>query len=142
MEQIVQPYKFFCWRVAEAYMYYLMATNRRSVYRYETGDIEVSRHFLTPLLDGYLGDRKLPEWRAKFYVKLMTPFSEKVDPRAIICAGKVPQLNRRGIKYMNALLQEFSGMISDIGVKDDRGMLILPPKSEWVNLKCSDISFK
>lgn len=50
-------HKFFCWRVAEAYMYYLMATNRRPVYRYETGDIEVSRHFLMPLLDGYLGDR-------------------------------------------------------------------------------------
>ncbi|WGM06644.1 hypothetical protein [Arsenophonus nasoniae] len=51
-------HEFFCWRVAEAYMYYLMATNRRPVYRYETGDIEVSCHFLMPLLDGYLGDRK------------------------------------------------------------------------------------
>ncbi|MGG2139988.1 hypothetical protein [Symbiopectobacterium sp. RP] len=142
MEQILQPHEFFCWRVAEAYMYYLMATNRRPVYRYETGDIEVSRHFLMPLLDGYLGDRKPPEWRARFYVKLMTPFSEKPDPRAIICVGKVPQLNQRGIKYMNALLHEFGDMLSDIAVKDERGVLVLPPESDWANLKFSDVFFE
>ncbi|WP_334472404.1 hypothetical protein [Arsenophonus sp. PmNCSU2021_1] len=72
----------------------------------------------------------------------MTSFSEKADPRAIICAGKVPQLNHRGIKYMNALLNEFGDMISDIGVKDDRGMLMLPPESEWANLKFSNMSFE
>ncbi|HGJ5863824.1 hypothetical protein [Arsenophonus nasoniae] len=142
MKHSLLTHEFFCWRVAEAYMYYLMATNRRPVYRYETGDIEVSCNFLMPLLDGYLGDRKPPEWRAKFYVKLMTPFSEKADLRAIICAGKAPQLNRRGIKYMNALLHEFGNMVSDIGVKDDRGMLIFPPESEWANLKFSHISFE
>ncbi|QBY41918.1 hypothetical protein QE197_01480 [Arsenophonus nasoniae] len=134
MKHSLLTHEFFCWRVAEAYMYYLMATNRRPVYRYETGDIEVSRHFLMPLLDGYLGDRKTTEWRAKFYVKLMTPFSEKADPRAIICAGKIPQLNRRGIKYMNALLHEFGDMLSDIGVKDNSGMLILPRERECTNL--------
>lgn len=130
----VKTHEFFCWRVAEAYMYYLMATDRRPVYRYETGDIEVSRHFLMPLLDGYLGDRKPTEWRVRFYIKLMTPFSEKADPRAIICAGKVPQLNRRGIKYMNALLHEFGNMVSEIGVKDNSGMLILPRERKCTNL--------
>lgn len=104
MEQIVQPHEFFFWRVAEAYIYYLIATNRLPVYRYETGDIELSHHFLMLLIHDYLVDRTLPKWRAKFYVNLMMPFSEKVNPRAIICTGKVSQLNRRDIKYMNVLL--------------------------------------
>lgn len=129
------PHEFFCLRVAEAYMYHLMATNRRPVYRYASGDIEVSRHFLVPLLDGYLAERKPPYWRAKFYTKLLEPFSEKPDPRAIVSCGKAPLLTRRGIKYMNALLHEFGDMLSDIDLKDEYGCLRMPHEAEWADIK-------
>lgn len=126
-------HEFFCWRVAEAYIYHLMATNRRPVYRYESGDIEVSRHFLMPLLDGYLAERHPEEWRGKFYVKLLnndlTP-----DPRAVFCGGKPPLLSRRGIKYMNALVHEFGDMLEDIGGRDEKGRLTMPTEESYQSM--------
>lgn len=125
MEPIMRPHEFFAWRVAEAYVLYLMSTNRRPVYRYETGDIEVDRHFLMPLLDGYLGDRHNEGWRSRFYIKLLDN-DISPDSRSIFTGGKPPQLNRRGIKYMNALVHEFGDMLEDIGGRDEKGRLTMP----------------
>ncbi|WP_075180571.1 hypothetical protein [Pantoea sp. 1.19] len=122
----VKPHEFFAWRVAEAYVLHLMTTNRRPVYRYSSGDIEVDRHFLMPLLDGYLADRKPEEWRAKFYVSMLQKQSEP-DSRSVFTGGKPPLLNRRGIKYMNALVHEFGDMLEDIGRRDEKGRLTMPP---------------
>lgn len=121
----LKPHEYFAWRVAEAYVLYLMATNRRPVYRYSSGDIEVDRFFLMPLLDGYLADRKTEGWRGRFYLSMLQGLNE-TDPRSIFTGGRPPMLNRRGIKYMNALVHEFGDMLEDIGGRDEKGMLTMP----------------
>lgn len=123
-------HEFFAWQVAEAYVLHLIATNRRPVYRYETGDIEVDRHFLLGLLDGYLEERRDEEWRGRFYIKLLN-FDTSTDARVIFCGGKTPRLSRRGIKYMNALVHEFGNMLEDIGGRDDKGMLTMPREDHY-----------
>ncbi|CAK8739285.1 hypothetical protein SODG_002891 [Sodalis praecaptivus] len=140
MSNIPAP-ECFCWRVADAYMYHLMATNRRPVYRYQAGDIEVCRYFLCGFLDDHLSKISPPK-RAAFCLRLLEPFTLAPDPRAIICGGKAPMLNRRGIRYMNALMHQYGDTLMDVGIKDERGVLVLPPESEWANLKFSDVVFE
>lgn len=135
MDMQVEPYEFFGWRVAEAYVYHLVATWHRPIYRYETGDIEVSRHFLFGLLDGYLMDRKDTQWRARFYSMLLEPFDEKPAPNTVICGGKIPVLSKRGIRYMNALVHQYGDMLTDIGVQDEYGTLIPPESYSGVSLQ-------
>lgn len=125
MDVQVSSHEFFAMQVAEAYVLHLMATNRRPVYRYETGDIEVDRHFLAALLDGYLVDRRVPSWRARFYINLLNPNNEP-DRRSVFSGGKVPSLRRRGIRYMNALVHEFGDMLVDIGGRDENGRMTMP----------------
>ncbi|MEQ1977384.1 hypothetical protein [Xenorhabdus sp. SGI240] len=134
MDMSVKPYEYFGWRVAEAYIYHLVATWRRPVYRYETGDIEVSRYFLFGLLDGYLMDRRDAGWRARFYEKLLEPFDEKPALNTVICGGKVPVLSKRGIRYMNALVHQYGDMLTDIGVQDEYGTLIPPESYKGISL--------
>lgn len=117
---------FFCARVAEAYLLYLVATWRRPIYRYETGDIEVSISFLSGLLDGYPKDRMSDGYRARFYLKLLTEFDPTPAEGVVICGGKVPVLSKRGIKYMNALVHEYGDMLTDIGIMDEFGTLVPP----------------
>lgn len=125
MIQNLPTHEFFAWRVAEAYLLHLMAVNKRPVYRYSSGDIEVDRHFLMPLLDGYLAERKHESWRARFYIRLLE-INNDPDPRAVFCGGKPPKLNRLGLRYMNALVHEFGDMLEDIGGKDKEGRLTMP----------------
>lgn len=117
---------FFCSRVAGAYLLYLVSTWRRPIYRYETGDIEVSASFLAGLLDGYPKDRMSDGYRARFYSKLLMEYDPTPADGVVICGGKVPVLSRRGIKYMNALVHEYGDMLTDIGVTDEFGTLIPP----------------
>lgn len=130
MNYRIPPHEFFAWRVAEAYVLYLMSVNHRPVYRYETGDIEVDRHFLMPLLDGYLGERRDEEWRGRFYIRLLDN-DLRPDPRAVFCGGKTPKLSKRGIRYMNALVHEFGDMLEDIGGRDDDGRLTMPAEDYY-----------
>jgi hypothetical protein len=130
MNDYIKPHEFFAMRVAEAYVYHLMANNRRPVYRYVSGDIEVNRYFLMPLLDGYLADRYTEEWRGRFYIRLLNNDCSP-DPRSIFTGGKPPLLNRRGIKYMNALVHEFGDMLEDIGGRDESGRLTMPPEDYY-----------
>lgn len=44
----------------------------------------------------------------------------------MICGGKVPELSKRGIKYMNALVHGFGDMLEDIGDRDEYGLLTIP----------------
>lgn len=132
MNRDIPSHEFFAWRVAEAYVLHLMSTNRRPVYRYSTGDIEVSRYFLMPLLDGYLADKYTKEWRGRFYTKLLID-NFVADPRSVFCGGRPPLLNRRGIKYMNALVHKFGDMLEDTGGRDEEGRLTMP-KNEPVTL--------
>lgn len=117
---------FFCSRVAEAYLLHLVAIWRRPIYRYATGDIEVSHSFLWGLLDGYPKDRMTSSYRAKFYSKLLKKFDPTPAKGAVICGGKVPELSKRGIKYMNALVHGFGDMLEDIGDRDEYGLLTIP----------------
>jgi len=126
----IKPHELFAWRVAEAYVLHLMATNRRPVYRYESGDIEVDRYFLMPLLDGYLGERHDEDWRGRFYVRLLDN-DISPDPRAVFCGGKVPKLRRLGVRYMNALVHEFGDMLVDIGGRDSDGRMTMPPEEYY-----------
>lgn len=84
---------FACERVAEAYLLYLVAIWRRPIYRYETGDIEVSKPFLHGLLDGYLKDRMTESYRARFYYKLLKEIDSTPLKGVIICGGKIPGLS-------------------------------------------------
>ena len=117
---------FYCDRVAHAYLLHLVATWRRPIYRYELGDIEVDHTFLSGLLDGYPKDRMSDGYRAKFYSKLLKKFDPTPAKGAVICGGKVPELSKRGIKYMNALVHGFGDMLEDIGDRDEYGLLTIP----------------
>ncbi|PHM72268.1 hypothetical protein [Xenorhabdus sp. KJ12.1] len=110
-------------------------TWRCPIYRYETGDIEVSRCFLFGLLDGYLVDRKNAGWRARFYATLLEPFDEKPSPNIVICGGKVPVLSKRGVRYMNALVHQYGDMLTDIGMQDEYGTLIPPENDKGISLQ-------
>lgn len=120
-----KPHEFFAYQVAEAYVLYLMATNKRPVYRYSSGDIEVDRHFLSPLLDGYLAERKSEGWRCRFYESMLQKYHTP-DPRSVFTGGTPPKLNRRGVRYMNALVHKFADMLEDIGGRDSKGMPTMP----------------
>ncbi|KEA54658.1 hypothetical protein DT73_00400 [Mangrovibacter sp. MFB070] len=126
----IKPHEFFAWRVAEAYVLHLMSINRRPVYRYSSGDIEVDRHFLMPLLDGYLADRKSENWRRRFYVSMLQKANEP-DSRSVFMGGRPPLLNKRGIKYMNALVHEFGDMLEDIGGRDEAGRMTMPTDDDF-----------
>ena len=119
------PHEFFAGRVAEAYILHLMATNRRPVYRYESGDIEIDRHFLATFLDSYLDEKLSAPKRVSLYLRLLID-SEEPDPRAIFFGGKIPQLKRRGIFFMNAMLKRFGDMLTDIGGRDENGRMTMP----------------
>lgn len=119
---------FACERVAEAYLLYLVSVWRRPIYKYETGDIEVSKPFLHCLLDAYPKDRMTDGYRARFYSKLLKEFDAKPSKGVVICGGKIPELSKRRIKYMNALVHEYGDMLTDIGIKDEYGTLV-PPDS-------------
>ncbi|MGX8939416.1 hypothetical protein ACWWJF_22275 [Symbiopectobacterium sp. Eva_TO] len=43
---------------------------------------------------------------------------------------------------MNALMHQYGDTLMDVGVKDERGVLVLPPESDWANLKFSDVLFE
>ncbi|CDH26392.1 hypothetical protein [Xenorhabdus bovienii] len=128
MKDNVPPCDFFCSRVAEAYLLHLVATWRRPIYRYETGDIEVCKYFLWGLLDRCPKNRMNDGYRARFYSKLLKEFDATTIKGAVIHGGKVPELNSRGVKYMNALVHLYGDTLTDIGVQDEYGMLI-PPES-------------
>lgn len=126
---------FFCERVAEAYLLYLVSVWRRPIYKYETGDIEVSKPFLHGLLDGYPKDRMTDGYRARFYSKLLKEFDETPSKGVVICGGKIPELSKRGIKYMNALVHEYGSMLTDIGVSDEYGTLVLSDSHHYQNVR-------
>ncbi|EAP6364794.1 hypothetical protein NT945_004007 [Salmonella enterica] len=121
--------EFFALRVGEAYMYHAFSVHRRPVYRHDIGDIEINRHFIGGLLDHFLEPRLNPTRRARFYVRLLQSFRYSSDPRVIAQTGIVPQLSRRGLFYITALLHQYGDMLADIGVKDGRGMLITPQEA-------------
>ncbi len=124
----VKPHELFAHRVAEAYVLHLVSINRRPVYRYSSGDIEVDRTFLMTLLDGYLADRRDESWRFRFYLRLLDDSNTK-DARVVFSGGRIPKLSKRGIRYMNAFIHEFGDMLVDIGGRDEEGMMTMP-KSE------------
>ncbi|EFN7329667.1 hypothetical protein SB392_005381 [Escherichia coli] len=119
------PSEFFASQVAEAYVLHLIAVNRRPVYRYSSGDIEVNRHFLMSLLEGYLREKHNEEWRCRFYIRLLDR-SVITDPGVVFCGGKPPRLKRTGIRYMNALVHKLGDMLEDIGGKDADGRMTMP----------------
>ncbi|EBW8394016.1 KilA-N domain-containing protein [Salmonella enterica subsp. enterica serovar Florida] len=67
--------------------------------------------------------------RARFYVRLLQSFRYSSDPRVIAQTGIVPQLSRRGLFYITALLHQYGDTLADIGVKDGRGMLVTPQEA-------------
>lgn len=131
MKSPAEIHEFFVWRVAEAYLHYLISIHRRPVYRHECGDIEVDRHFLVGLLDGYLQQRHSLSWCGTFCRRLLLPLYELPDKRVIFIGGRAPVLNRRGIKYMNALVGMYGDMLVDFDLRDASGMLRLPSDEEF-----------
>ncbi|QGX91669.1 hypothetical protein EFZ10_08535 [Tatumella sp. TA1] len=119
-------HEFFCWRVAEAYCYYLLRNNQSLIYRHMFGDIQVNQHFISGLLDGRIGEKLNERSQATFYYKLLKPFDRTPDKNVIFVGGVAPELNRRGIRYMNSFLREFGMMLIDIGVKNVNGTISLP----------------
>ncbi|MBI6547253.1 hypothetical protein [Xenorhabdus lircayensis] len=134
MKDEISACDYACSLVAEAYLLHLVATWRRPVYRYETGDIEVCRYFLWGLLDGYPKERMNDGYRARFYSKLLKETEVTPIKGAVICGGKIPQLSKRGLKYMNALVHQYCDMLIDIGVQDEHGMLTLPESYNGIRL--------
>lgn len=118
--------EFFAMRVAEAYMYHTLALHRRPVYRHEVGDIGINRNVIAGLLDGYLSHKMAAKKRASLYIRFMKSLGGETDSRVVVPAGGVPELNKRGIRYVNALLHQYGDMYADLGVWDDRKILVLP----------------
>ncbi|HGT0431527.1 TPA: hypothetical protein ACMVL8_002407 [Yersinia enterocolitica] len=126
MRQEMQAHEFFCWRVAEAYCYYLIKHNDFLIYRHMFGDVQVNQHFIAGLLDGRLTDKFSTEGQAKFYYKLLKSFDRKPRSNVIFVGGVAPELNKRGVRYMNAFLHQFGMMLIDIGLKNSDGTISLP----------------
>lgn len=107
--------EFLAGRVAEAYMYYLIAVNGVNVDRYKTGDIEFSRDYLTHLLDGYIKDEKSPLQRLEFYKILLNKIdsNKPITANTIMVAGKVPPLSKLGMKFMDSFISSFGDMITE-----------------------------
>ncbi|MCH4257138.1 hypothetical protein NFF68_18600 [Proteus mirabilis] len=72
-------------------------------------------------------------YRARFYSKLLKEFDETPSKGVVICGGKIPELSKRGIKYMNALVHEYGDMLTDIGVRDEYGTLVPPDNCRYEN---------
>ncbi|MDX7999963.1 hypothetical protein FE394_12285 [Xenorhabdus sp. Reich] len=123
-------HEFFCWRVAEAYCYYLMKVNQSLVYRHLFGDIQVNQHFSAGLLDGRLSERLSPNSRTLFYGKLLVPYEKKPSERVVFIGGVAPELSKRGKRYMNAFLHEFGMMLMDLGIRENNGLYRLPIDEE------------
>lgn len=120
-EQTNETAECLAWCVAEAYMYYLVAINGRTIYRYETGNIEVSRDFLMDLLDSYLKEENYsPQQRSEIYTKFLKriDLDQSQSRNTIMVAGKAPQLSEQGIDYMNAFLGRFGEMITELGIQN------------------------
>lgn len=139
MEEVIRP-EFFAYRVAEAYMYHAIAKHRRPVYRHEAGDIAINPHFIVGLMDDYLARKLDAERRENFYLKLLTPFRELIinderDSRVIISTGVNPELNARGIRYLDAMLRIYGDMVMDINVKDHSGKFVIPENAGNVTFR-------
>ncbi|WP_099062400.1 hypothetical protein [Serratia sp. BW106] len=130
MSDKIPTHEFFCWRVSEAYCYYLLKHNQALVYRHMIGDIQVNQHFIAGLLDGRLNEKFSREGQAMFYFKLLKPFDRQPTENVIFVGGSALELNRRGIRYMNAFLREFGMMLMDIGVPEGNGHYRLPNEEE------------
>lgn len=126
MSHRMPTHEFFGWRVAEAYCYHLIKHNKKLVYRHMFGDIQVNQHFIFGLIDGRLNEKFSRKGQAAFYFKLLKSFDRKIDRNVIFFGGETPELNNRGIRYMNAFLHEFGMMLIDIGVKNADGTISLP----------------
>lgn len=122
---------FFCERVAEAYCYYLMKMNGDLVYHHMFGDIQINPHFIVGLLDGWSKARpkRNPEWWGIFLSKLLA-FGPEHRDNVIFVGGITIRLNKRGIRYLNAFLNDFGMMLIDIGVPEGNGRYRLPNEEE------------
>lgn len=114
-------------------MYHAFSLHRRPVYRHENGDIAINTHFIVGLIEGHLAVRMDPERRASFYSRLMIPIHETLsrdnrDRGIFVSAGVVPELTRRGIRYLNSMMHTYGDMIADVGVIDASGKFTLPEK--------------
>ncbi|WP_338882665.1 hypothetical protein [Xenorhabdus sp. TH1] len=123
-------HEFLCWRVAEAYCYYLMKINQSLVYRHLFGDMPVNQHFIASLLDGRISEKLPPNSQALFYSKLIEPFEKAIDERVVFVGGVASELSKRGKRYMNAFLHEFGIMLMDIGIREKNGLYRLPTDEE------------
>lgn len=118
--------EFFAMRVAEAYMYHTFALHRRPVYRHEVGDIGINRNVIAGLLNGHLSHKLSAKKRTSIYIRLMKALAGEADSRTVVSAGGVPELNKRGIRYVNAILHQYGDMYADLGVWDDKKKLVIP----------------
>lgn len=121
---------FFCERTSEAYCYHLIKVNRKLVYHHMFGDIEVDQHFISGLLNGWTEGKRSPEWWALCFYKLIKPYERKSADGVVFIGGVAPKLNKRGIRYMNAFLNQFGMMLMDVGVPDGNGRYRLPNNNE------------
>lgn len=130
MSNAKETQDFFGERVAEAYCYHLVKINGSLIYHHMFGDIEVDQHFIAGILNGWTEGKRNPEWWALCFFKLMSPYERKPADGVVFVGGVAPKLNRRGIRYMNAFLNQFGMMLMDVGVPDGNGRYRLPGVEE------------
>lgn len=118
---------FFAWRVAEAYVYHSIVLHRRPVYRHEAGDMLLTPVFLVEFMEDHLSRKfATEERRARFYLRLLKPLPDAHDSRVMFCMGILPELNKRGVRYMNVLMNTFGDTLVDMNFRDSTGLLGIP----------------
>ncbi|AYH34512.1 hypothetical protein C5E19_16000 [Pectobacterium parmentieri] len=112
-----QPHRQALDWVCDAYLFYLVSTHRRSVYRHQYGDISLNQPALRGFIDGYLKDKGWDiERRRTHYINILDLIGY-MDRRNshFIDWGTVPMLTPRGILWMNACFSRLGEMVNSYG---------------------------
>lgn len=117
-----------CDFLSEAYIYHAISIHRRPIYRHECGDIGLNRRFLTGLIENHLAERFSPEKRFRMYQRLFAPERDCSDQ--MFCMGRVPELNARGIRFMNLAVKGFADGMINTDARQEQGKLIIPDNAE------------
>lgn len=125
--------EFFAMRVGEAYMYHAFSLHRRPVYRHEAGDMLLTPVFLVEFMEDHLSRKfATAERRARFYRRLLKPLPDAHDSRMMFCMGILPELNRRGVRYMNVLINTSGDTLADMNFRDSAGLPGIPKSTSEV----------
>lgn len=103
--------------VSDAYLFHLVSTHRRPVYRHQYGDISLNQSALHGFIDSYLRDKgwsteRLCEWYGRILnIRTLT----KRGNSTFIDWGTVPALTPRGIRWLNACFSRLGEMVNEKG---------------------------